>query len=173
MIDSSLRPASRDTTYNQILESHHGLIMKVVRTYCRFEEDQDDLFQEICIQLWRALPKYNGSVKMSTWLYRIALNVAISHYRKNASRRNNTELLTSDVAAAPDVDFSDHERRLAQLNQFIYELDDLNKALMLLYLDEKPHTEIAEILGLSVSNVGTKIGRIKTQLRNRFSLEGS
>lgn len=155
--------------YEDIMETHRGLILKVVRTYCKYEEDQDDLFQEISIHIWRSLSRYNGSTRMSTWLYRIALNVAISHYRKNEPRRQKTELLTTDVAAATDAEASDLDRQLAQLNQFIYELDDLNKALMLLYLDEKPHAEIAEILGLSVSNVGTKIGRIKSLLRNRFT----
>src|SRR5690606_23733028 len=121
--------------YEDVMDSHRGLILKVVRTYCKYEEDQDDLFQEISIHIWRSLPRYNGSTRMSTWLYRIALNVAISHYRKNEPRRQKTEQLTTDVAAANESDSTDVDRELAQLNQFIYELDDLNKALMLLYLD--------------------------------------
>jgi RNA polymerase sigma-70 factor (ECF subfamily) len=97
------------------------------------------------------------------------LNVAISFYRKNTTRANKYTELTEQLIETPVEDKSENERQLYLLDQFISELKEIDKALMILYLEDKSHTEIAEILGISVSNVGTKIGRIKDKLKTRFS----
>jgi RNA polymerase sigma-70 factor (ECF subfamily) len=102
-------------------------------------------------------------------LYRISLNVAISFYRKNSTRAKKYTGLDEQMAEATLDDKSDNEKQLKLLEQFISELKEIDKALMMLYLEDKSHTEIAEILGISVSNVGTKAGRIKDQLKTRFS----
>jgi RNA polymerase sigma-70 factor (ECF subfamily) len=102
-------------------------------------------------------------------LYRISLNVAISFYRKNSTRANKYTELNEQTVEALIEDKSDNEIHLNLLDQFICELKEIEKALIVLYLEDKSHIEIAEILGLSVSNVGTKIGRIKDQLKIRFS----
>jgi RNA polymerase sigma-70 factor (ECF subfamily) len=97
------------------------------------------------------------------------LNVAISFYRKNTTRANKYTELTEQLIETPVEDKSENERQLYLLDQFISELKEIDKALMILYLEDKSHIEIAEILGMSVSNVGTKVGRIKEKLKTRFS----
>ena len=152
------------------IELHKGILLKVARTYCRDREDIPDLLQEINIQIWRSIGKYNNKYKATTWLYRIALNVAISFYRKNATRREYTVPLNDDISpAACETDSTEKEQQLTLLDRFISELNDLDKALMLLYLEDKSHSEMADIMGISKSNVGTKISRIKDRLKVRFS----
>lgn len=155
--------------FEGIIEQHKGILFKVARAYSHDEEDRQDLLQEMMIQIWQSIHKYNDQYKISTWLYRISLNVAISFYRKSSTRvKKYTELNEQFLETTPD-DPSENERRLKLLEQFISELKEIDKALMLLYLEDKSHAEIAEILGMSVSNVGTKIGRIKDKLKTRFS----
>ncbi len=155
--------------FQEIIEKHKGIMFKVARAYCRDDEDRQDLIQEIMIQIWQSIHKYNDQFKISTWLYRISLNVAISFYRKNTTRASKFSVLDEQTAQIPIEDKSENERNLNLLEQFIGELKELDKALMILYLEDKSHAEIAEILGISVSNVGTKIGRIKDKLKTRFS----
>jgi RNA polymerase sigma factor (sigma-70 family) len=155
--------------FQEIIEQHKGILFKVARVYCPNENDREDLIQEMMIQIWQSIPKYNDQFKLSTWLYRISLNVAISFYRKNTSRANRFTVLNEQVTEILTEDKSESEQQLKLLEQFIYELKEIDKALMMLYLEDKSHNEIAEILGISVSNVGTKIGRIKDKLKTRFS----
>ena len=155
--------------FEGIIEQHKGILFKVARAYCPDEEDRQDLIQEMMIQIWQSIHKYNDQYKISTWLYRISLNVAISFYRKSSTRAKKYTELTEHLIEHPVEDKSGNERQLNLLEQFISELKELDKALMILYLEDKSHTEIAEILGMSVSNVGTKIGRIKDKLKTRFS----
>ncbi|MBK7233443.1 MAG: sigma-70 family RNA polymerase sigma factor [Saprospiraceae bacterium] len=155
--------------FEEIIEQHKGIMFKVARTYCLDEVDRQDLIQEMIIQIWQSTPKYNKQYKISTWLYRISLNVAISFYRKKASRTSKFSVLDDQTAEIPIHDKSEDELQLNLLEQFISELKELDKALMILYLEDKSHTEIGQILGISVSNVGTKIGRIKDKLKLRFS----
>jgi RNA polymerase sigma factor (sigma-70 family) len=155
--------------FEGVIEQHKGILFKVARAYCPEAEDRQDLIQEIMIQIWQSLNKYNDQYKISTWVYRISLNVAISFYRKSSTRAKNYTELTEQLIEIPVEDKSENERQLNLLEQFISELKEIDKALMILYLEDKSHTEIAEILGMSVSNVGTKIGRIKDKLKTRFS----
>ena len=115
------------------------------------------------------MQKYNEKYKITTWLYRISINVAISYYRKNTRRQATNIPLNEHIYQIQEDDNSEKEHQLKLLEQFIGELNDLDKALMLLYLEDKSQAEIAEILGISVSNVSTRVGRIKEKLRNRFS----
>lgn len=155
--------------FQEIIEQYKGILFKVARAYCPNEDDRQDLIQEIMIQIWQSIHKYNDQYKISTWLYRISLNVAISFYRKSSTRAKKYTVLNEQLVEIPDEDKSESERQLNLLEQFISELKEIDKALMILYLEDKSHTEIAEILGMSVSNVGTKIGRIKEKLKSRFS----
>jgi RNA polymerase sigma-70 factor (ECF subfamily) len=155
--------------FQNIIEQHKGILHKVARAYCPNEDDRQDLIQEMMIQIWLSIHRYNNQFKISTWFYRISLNVAISFYRKNTTRANKYTELTEQLIETPVEDKSENERQLYLLDQFISELKEIDKALMILYLEDKSHTEIAEILGISVSNVGTKIGRIKNKLKTRFS----
>ncbi len=154
----------------QVLENNKGILYKVANAYCKDTEDRKDLVQEIVYQLWKSFDNYNAHYKHSTWIYRIALNVAISFYRKAHVRKGYTDTLTESILEFSDTGFGEEtEQQLILLQQFIAELKEMDKALMLLYLEEKSHKEIADIIGISESNVGTKINRIKTVLTQKFS----
>ena len=159
----------KNQQFQKLIEQHQGILFKVARTYCQQEEDRQDLIQEIRIQIWRSLDKYKDKYQVSTWLYRISINVAISFYRKNAKRHENTIPLNEQISEIKENDNSVKDEQIKELMSFIYKLNDLDKALMLLYLENKNHTEIADILGISKSNVGTKIGRIKEKMKIQFS----
>jgi RNA polymerase sigma factor (sigma-70 family) len=155
--------------FQNIIQQHKGIFYKVARAYCSNEDDRQDLIQEMMIQVWQSRHRYNNQFKISTWLYRISLNVAISFYRKNTTRANMHTMLNEQTQQIPTEDKTADERQLSLLEKFISELKEIDKALMVLYLEDKSHAEIAEILGMSISNVGTKIGRIKDKLKTRFS----
>ena len=155
--------------FHQIIEQHKGILFKVAKTYCRNDDDRQDLLQEMMIQVWKSLPKYNDTFAITTWLYRICLNVAISFYRKNANRQYlNMHLIEEFTSIHDDVN-NEKSEQLILLEKFITELNDLDKALLFLYLEDKSHAEISEIIGLSVTNVGTKLGRIKEKLKKKLS----
>ena len=153
-----------------VVESNKGILYKVANSYCRNAEDRKDLIQEMIIQLWKSFDNYNEKFKYSTWIYRIALNVAISFYRKENSRQRISNPFTEGI-----IDFTEndhHEEKesdLSILQQLILQLKDLDKALMLLYLEEKSYNEISQIIGISETNVATKINRIKNVLKQRFT----
>lgn len=155
--------------FQEIIEQHKGILFRVARVYCLDENDRQDLIQEMMIQIWQSVHRYDDQFKISTWLYRISLNVAISFYRKNTTKANRFTILNEQTPEILTEDNAETEQQLNLLKQFITELKELDKALILLYLEDKSHAEIAEILGLSVSNVGTKVGRIKEKLKTRFS----
>lgn len=155
--------------FQLILEQHKGVFFKVAQTYCSNESDRQDLIQEIMIQVWKSLGKYNNKYAITTWLYRIAINVAISFYRKNKHVKLITNEINEQQVQHDESHLKEKEQQLLLLEQFINELNEFDKALMLLYLDQRPHSEIATILGISVSNVSTKTARIKEKLRNRFA----
>lgn len=161
------------TTQNNLFETiiieHKGIFFKVAKTYCKDEEDRKDLLQEMMVQVWQSLPRYNHEFKLSTWLYRIVLNVAISYYRKYANRLHFHQVVDFEAQDIADITENDSNQSLQLLEQFINELNDLDKALMLLYLEDKSHVEISEILGISTSNVSTKVSRIKEKLKQKFN----
>lgn len=153
-----------------IIETNKGIIYKIANLYCKDEEDRKDLAQEIILKLWKSFDRYNKQFKHSTWIYRISLNAAISFYRKEKLRRKNTAPFCESIFNI--ADFGENrqtEKSTSFLNQFIAELKELDKALLLLYLEEKSQKEIAEIIGITETNVATKIGRLKTILKNKFS----
>lgn len=150
----------------ELLERHRGVLVKVASAYCRDAASRDDLIQEIAVQLWRAYPRFDGRAAFSTWMYRIAVNVAISFYRTERRTTRNVEL--ADRAALESVATPQEPGNgegLALLHAFIDRLDELNRALMILYLDDNSYAEIAAILGISETNVATKISRIKRRLK--------
>ena len=147
------------------LEANRRLIFKVAHTYGRGRADVEDLAQEIAAQCWRAFPGYDPARAFSTWLYRIALNVAISWLRAEAPRRHRSVPFEMELhdAAVNTIDDADDGSRI--LRGFIDSQGPLDRALLLLYLEERPHAEIAEILGITATNVTTKINRLKERLR--------
>ncbi len=154
-----------------VIDTHKGILYKVVNAYCQKPADRNDLIQEIYIQLWKAFENYKTDNKYSTWIYRIALNVSISFYRKENSRLKIAIPLEANVFEFSDnCDYEEKETNFGLLQRFISELNEIDKALMLLYLEEKSYKEIAEIIGITETNVSTKIARIKQKLKEKFKL---
>lgn len=153
--------------FETLLQAHRGIVYKVANSYCRGDEDRADLAQEIAAQLWRAFAGFDPARNFSTWMYRIALNVAISHVRSDAPRQRHAVALDEQLHDVADERASDPEAelRLRALNRLIAALEPLNRALLLLYLEERSYREIGEVLGLSETNVATKIARLKQRIR--------
>lgn len=152
-----------------VIETNKGIIYKIANSYCKDTEDRQDLVQEIILKLWKSFDSYDEDFKHSTWIYRVALNTAISFYRKEKSRKKITTPFSESLFNVADLENDKHiEESTLFLNQFISELKELDKALMLLYLEEKSHKEMTEIIGITETNVATKIGRIKNILKQRF-----
>ena len=154
---------SQEELFIDFLENNKGLIVKVAGIYCYDHDERRDLIQDIILQLWRAFPKFDPAYAISTWTYRIALNVSISYLRKSTTRKK------AFAAYQQQVDFVQWnnqfvDERLEQLYQFINFLQPIDKAIILLHFDNVKNKEIAEILGLNPSNVSTKLQRIQEKL---------
>jgi RNA polymerase sigma factor (sigma-70 family) len=158
--------------FEGLLREHRKIIFKVVAIYAR-AADRNDLAQEICVQLWRSFGSYDeGRARFSTWMYRIALNVAISKLRRDrkslAGRIESLDEFHLETIASDEPSTEENDR-LAILYALIGRLDALNRALILLYLEDRTYAEIADILGISETNVATKINRIKQKLRGEVT----
>jgi RNA polymerase sigma-70 factor (ECF subfamily) len=167
MIDTS--PSRQEFT--DLLERHRGIVFKVANSYAWQPDDRADLVQEIATQLWRAFPAYDPQRSFSTWMYRIALNVALSQVRRDSHRNRHSVALDQSLHEVADPSNVDPEMQqpLRQLQRVVQSLDPLNRALMLLYLEERSNREIGDILGLSETNVSSKISRLKQRIREQFS----
>ena len=164
-------PIDRHAHFQALLETHRKIVFKVANTYAWLPDDRADLAQDIAAQLWRAFPKYDPARTFSTWMYRIALNVAISWLRSHQHRDRHTESFEEAHADVIGQVGTHHEtdERVRALERFIAGLEPLNRALVLLYLEERSYREIADILGISETNVATKISRLKQRIRNDLS----
>jgi RNA polymerase sigma-70 factor, ECF subfamily len=153
------------TAFTDALDRHRGILFKVAGGYCSDRAQREDLVQDIVVQLWRAYGRFDGRSRFSTWMYRIALNVAISFYRRE--RRRAEHRADADAAVIEQVPAHEQQDddRMSMIHEILEQLDDMNRALMLLYLDDLPYSEIATILGISETNVATKISRIKQRLK--------
>jgi RNA polymerase sigma-70 factor (ECF subfamily) len=158
-------------SFVKVTKNNKRIIYKVINTYCKDEDDRKDLEQEIIIQLWKAFQSYNDNFQLSTWIYRIAMNVPIPFYRSNSNRKLRTtfinESIFQEIESVNNDDQENEHRRL--LHAFIQQLDEFNREILILYLDNYSYKEIAEIVGVTESNVGTKINRIKKKMQEDFS----
>ncbi len=165
--------SNETNNFVKLIESNKGIIYKVANSYCQNVDDRKDLIQEIMIQLWRSFERYDDKFKISTWMYRIALNVAISFYRKQSSRNKIIQLGIDEILQIPEVvETKLYDKKINQLYKFISGLNKLNKAIMLLYLEDESYKTIAESLGITETNVATKVSRIKKILKQQFSENG-
>ncbi len=148
------------------IAAHRGILLKVAASYARDAHDRADLVQEISLQLWRAWPTYESDRPFSTWMYRVALNVAITQRRREHQRPRHDPLGEAHEAlvGAGDVD-AETRQRLALVQQAMRALGPLDRALLLLHLEGCSHRDAGEVLGLSESNVATRLTRIRQQLR--------
>ncbi|MFY0627948.1 MAG: RNA polymerase sigma factor [Reichenbachiella sp.] len=155
--------------FQEFLNDNHRVIAKVCRIYTDTKDDFDDYYQECIVQLWRSFDSFRGDSKISTWVYRVCLNVCLSQLRK---KKKNVFTTREEI---PDVsDDYDHaqEEKLALLFKAIKLLRESDRAIILLYLEEKSYKEMAEILGITVTNVGAKVNRVKNQLKNIINERG-
>ena len=148
----------RHITENQML------IYKVCRIYAYTDADRDDLFQDIVTELWRAFPKFKGDAKFSTWLYRVAINTAVTGLRRQKDFITSFAPSTLPVHAG-DNDYARKEEQLQELYTAIEQLNPVEKAIVMLYLEDKPYEEMEDILGISQGNIRVKMNRIKKKLR--------
>ena len=154
--------------FQTLVDRHRRILYKICNSYCRNRDDREDLAQEIVVQLWRSFGTFDERARFSTWMYRISLNVAISFYRKETARTRH--ILSDDGQLLNAIDETDYQSSEIQaLHQFIAILDPMDKALVLLYLDGNSYLEMADVLGISETNVATKISRMKERMRQELS----
>ncbi|MCD8176060.1 MAG: RNA polymerase sigma factor [Tannerellaceae bacterium] len=148
-----------------ILEQYISILVKIVNVYVHNSQDRKDLMSDIVFELWKSYPEFRGDAKISTWLYRVALNIALKTKRK---RDNNKLLFVEELITFDNTAFSDNSDNKSMINllyRCIEDLNPINKAIILLYLDDKTNEEIAEITGFSRTNVSTRLSRIREQLK--------
>ena len=148
-----------EAEFLDMMRKYNGIIYKVASFYTDENNTLEDLYQDVVLNLWKAFPNFREESQMSTWIYRIALNTCVSYYRKN-SRRPACVEITPDVKV-----YAEENEAVAELYACINRLGKLERALILLYLEDRPYKEIAEIMGITATNVSTKINRIKEKLK--------
>ncbi len=150
-----------------IIQENEGLIYKIARTYTDTKQDRQDLYQEIVYQLWKSFPSFRNESKMSTWIYRIGLNTSIGWMNKE-KREIRIIPLTEEDSNEPDEKDSVSEERIEVMYGLIRKLNTIDKGIILLYLEGKNYEEIASFTGFSVTNVGTRLGRIRQKLSSQI-----
>ena len=158
-----------ETLFKDLLTSYKGVILKVARSFASTEEDLGDLFQEIILQIWLALPSYRKESKLSTWIYKVSLNKAVTWGRSEKRRRDRFQPL-SEIEASTErfLGFVERNQALDHLYREIHKLNEINRSLILLYLEGLNYTEMAEILGMSENNIGVRLSRIRKQLSGQM-----
>ncbi|AXT60302.1 sigma-70 family RNA polymerase sigma factor [Aquimarina sp. AD10] len=147
------------------LEQNQNIVHKVCRIYTSDQDSHNDLFQEITIQLWKAYPKFRGDAKFSTWMYRVALNTAITLYRRSKRSLKTTDIDTMNFRIKAEEYDDEVEQQLKLMYAAVKQLNDIEKALVFLYLEDKSYKEIADTMGISEVNARVKMNRVKTKLK--------
>ncbi|MDG5492974.1 RNA polymerase sigma factor [Psychroserpens sp. SPM9] len=152
-------------SFVELLEKHQNIVHKVCRLYTNNQDAHNDLFQEITIQLWKAYPKFRGDAKFSTWMYRVGLNTAITLYRKSKRSIKTQEFESVSFKIKAEAYDDTEEQQLKLLYKAVHQLNDIEKALVFLYLEDKNYNEISETLGISEVNARVKMNRVKKKLK--------
>lgn len=164
-----MQEAERNRVFEGWMEAHGAILFKVARAYGATLADREDLFQEIALQVWNSVPSFRGDAAASTWIYRVALNTALAWTRKQRKHGRGRQDL--EAAAGVLISAAGSDPRLDWIYQRIAELDEVSRSLALLMLDGFSYRDMAQILGLSESNVGVKINRIKAALTAQLAKE--
>ena len=146
-----------------LIKEHQGLIYKVTKLYTNSKEDAEDLYQDIVYQLWKSLGTFRNESKISTWIYRIALNASITHLRKE-KRKGSQLAVTEELLDKEETNDNLQEERFETMYAYLKKLNEVEKGIIFLYLEGKSYDEIAAITGFTVSNVGTRLSRIKQKI---------
>ncbi len=158
-------------SFASLLGQHQGIVLKLARAWCADPEERRDLIQEISTQAWRSFASFDADkARFSTWLYRVALNVAISQQRgRQLRQRHHVDAVPAQLEQlASTADTAESNARLVQLQAMVQSLPPMDRALLLLHLDDYSHAHIGEVLGISASNAATRLHRLRQQLRRRF-----
>lgn len=156
--------SQKEKDFSKLVKENQGLIIKVARMYTNTPDDQQDLFQEIVLQLWRSYDTFKGNSKISTWMYRVALNTAITLFRK-ATRTVKTDEL-ADFHQPIDDENDDNQQQISLLYKVIKMLGDIDRAIVMMYLDDVPYKDIAENIGITEVNARVKMNRLKKTLKD-------
>jgi len=151
----------------ELIQQNQGLIYKVAKVYANSNEDEQDLYQEIVYQLWKSFGSFRNEAKISTWMYRIALNTSIAHL--NREKRRTYVTLDETFFNKPEAVDTIHNEQLEILYAQIKKLNTIEKGIILLYLEGKSYDEIASITGFTVTNIGTRLGRIKQKIISQIN----
>ena len=157
-----------ETEFEKLIYDNQGLIIKICNIYCNNKHDKDDLFQDITINLWKGLDSFKGDSKLSTWIYKVSLNTAISRFRRKKFNTVDIDQI-HDLKTDPPDHENEQEFQIKALYKAISKLKPVEKAIILLYLEEKSYDEIAGIIGISTKNVSVKLVRIKKKLEKILS----
>jgi RNA polymerase sigma-70 factor (ECF subfamily) len=149
----------------EIIRANQGIIHKVCNIYCDNEDDRKDLFQEILAQLWKSYPSFRKESKFTTWMYRVALNTAITSFKKIRRLPGFSRLSGESLLIADDLQFPEQEENILLLKQAVARLSGIEKSIILLFLENKSYEEIADITGITQNYVRVKMNRIKKKLR--------
>ncbi|MGE0587258.1 MAG: RNA polymerase sigma factor [Cyclobacteriaceae bacterium] len=150
--------------FNTFVRDQKAIITKICRSYSDSEEEFQDLFQEVALQLWRGYESFRSESKVSTWVYRVALNVCLTHFKKR-KRKPPTSSIDNMLKEPVQEGIDPVHEQVALLYDAIKQLKEIERAIILLYLEDKQYNEIADILGMTRTNVGVRINRIKSQLK--------
>ena len=154
-----------------IIQKNQGIIHKVCNIYCDTEDDRSDLFQEIVVQLWKSYPNFRRESKVSTWMYRVALNTAITTFKKSKRRPDKNSLTYENFQIEDEKYDTETEENIKVLHKAIQQLTGIEKSIVLLYLENKKYEEIAEITGITQNYVRVKMNRIKKKLKKLMVTE--
>lgn len=157
----------QEQAFTTIIKENEGILYKVTRLFTQTEADQQDLYQEIVINLWKGFGSFRGDAKVSTWMYRIALNTAVLYSKKE--KRKGQKVSLDGITLVNEVYDPILEQQLKLVYKHIRELNDVEKGIIFLFLEGKKYDTIASITGLSISNVGTRMARIKEKLKNKIT----
>jgi len=162
--------STKEIEFVTLVQEHQNLIHKICRLYTNSDAEHKDLFQEITIQLWKAYPKFRGDAKFSTWMYRVGINTAISLYRKSKSRIQSFSFDDVSYKIPHNETYDDtQDQQLKSIYAALNHLNDIDKAVIFLYLEDKNYKEISEAIGISEVNARVKMNRIKKKLKTQLN----
>lgn len=161
---------NREEEFVNLIHQNQGLIYKIASIYTREKEDQDDLYQEIVYQTWKSFDNFKKAAKPSTWLYRVGMNTAITHLNRTKKQLQVVRLQDVKLQFSDPGD-SEKEEKIQQIYTHIRKLNLLDRGIIFLFLEGKSYEEIAEISGISISNVGTRMSRIKEKLKSGITTQ--
>ena len=163
---------TKEREFSDLIKDNQGLIIKISRMYTHSQEDEKDLFQEIVLQLWRSYGSFKGNSKITTWMYRIALNTAITLFRKKSRSIKTDELQDFHYKKETEEDDSEQAQQISTLYKVIKMLPDTERAIVMMYLDDLPYKEIAANLGITEGNGRVKMNRLKKTLKELMEKYG-